>query len=193
MTPKHYFDIDVNAASDDTGMSPPLLRGRLLAILHVLFAEQPETYAVAIPASAAAVCENGGGRLRVFASSREQLDALAEALAAQPWIRDYARLAYPRAVPADFAGPWVTFRRHRVPTLKADRHTGDAHGQLRQRRMAAMATQHMDYFILQSGSTGQRFSLAILREPGAPPQAECRPNSYGFCTAQNLFSVPDLP
>lgn len=193
MQPKHYFDIDVNAASADTGMTAPMLRGRLLSFLHPLFTQNLHTYALAIPLAAGAGCTSGGGRLRVFASSREHLDTLAASLSALPWVRDYARLSYPCTVPDGFAGPWVRFRRYRVPSLASDRREGEERGKLRQKRMESAQAQGLDYFILSSQSTKQGFSLLVMRESGTAQHEDCQPNSYGLCTTQNLFSVPDLP
>ena len=193
MMPRVYFDIEALAVAEDTGMSAPALRGRMLALLHPLFAAKPHTYALAIPAGCQAVCDRGGGALRVFASSRDDLDALADSLSRLPWMRDYARLHYPASVPENYAGAWVAFRRYRVPSLKSDRRTGAEAGQLRQRRMQTLQKEKMDYFIVSSKTTEQRFTLAVRRESGAQPQAECLPNSYGLCSAHNVFCVPDLP
>lgn len=193
MMPRMYFDIEAVVAVEDTGMSAPVLRGRMLALLHPLFAAKPHTYALAIPAGRQAFCDKGGGMVRIFASGREDLDALAASLVQLPWMRDYARLHYPVAVPEDYGGAWVAFRRYRIPTLKSDRKTGAEAGQLRQRRILGMQKEKMDYFVVNSRSTGQHFTLAVRRESGTPPQAECLPNSYGLCSAHNLFCVPDLP
>ncbi len=186
MMPKIYFDIEAIAGSDDTGMSPPLLRGRMLTILHPLLAAKPHTYALALPSGRSGV-------LRIFATARAELDELVTGLRQNAWVRDYTRLGYPAEVPEDYDGPWVAFRRYRVPSLRSDRKTGEEHGRLRQRRMQCVAKEKMDYFILRSASTGQRFSLAVRQEPGQAPQGDCLPNSYGLCGQENLFCVPDLP
>ena len=89
------------------------------------------------------------------------MDWLAENVISQPWFRDYARLSYPRAVPADFRGEWVRFVRYRVPSLSSDRHEGEEHGLLRRRRMETARKAKMTYFILRSAGTGQRFSLVV--------------------------------
>ena len=185
MRPNTYFDIEVIGGGGDNGMQPVVLRGRLLAMLHAFFEKHESRYAVAIP--------NGGRGLRVFASAREELDALAAYLQPQAWFRDYARLAYPQMVPANFAGTWTSYARFRIPTLKSDRKTGDEHGQLRTRRMKAAADARMDYFILRSHSTGQGFTLTVQRDRGAAPIGECLPNSYGFGSSSRAVSLPDLP
>ena len=121
------------------------------------------------------------------------MDWLAENVIAQPWFRDYARLSYPRAVPADFRGEWVRFVRYRVPSLSSDRHEGEEHGLLRRRRMETARKAKMTYFILRSAGTGQRFSLVVNREQGEPQREECTPNGYGFCVTSSPFSLPELP
>ena len=50
MKPLVYFDLEAVGAGETTGLSAPLLRGRMLAALHPLFAAQPHTYALSIPA-----------------------------------------------------------------------------------------------------------------------------------------------
>lgn len=192
MKPLVYFDLEAVGAGETTGLSAPLLRGRMLAALHPLFAAQPHTYALSIPAGQEAVRKSGGGTLRVFASGRADLTAwrgvVPFGLAARlcPFALSLGRA---RRLCRAVGG----LRRYRVPSLRSDRKAGAEHGQLRQRRMAAMAEERMDYFILTSTTTAQRFSLAVWRESGGPPQGECLPNSYGLCSAHNLFCVPDMP
>ncbi|MBR5998039.1 MAG: type I-F CRISPR-associated endoribonuclease Cas6/Csy4 [Deltaproteobacteria bacterium] len=186
MRPNVYFDIEAIASFNDTGMSSPLLRGRMLTILHPLFAAKPHTYALALPSGRNSV-------LRIFTTTRTDLDGLVAELRQNAWMRDYTRFGYPAEVPENYTGIWTSFRRYRVPSLSSDRKTGEEYGRLRQRRMQCAAKEKMDYFILRSASTGQRFSLVVCREQGQVPQGECLPNSYGLCGQENLFCVPDLP
>ncbi len=190
-----YCDALPLIVGGDTGTSGPVLRNRMLGLLHGLFAQRPGTFAVAFPGRdrLAALPPLWTGALRVFASSREDMDWLAENVMSQPWFRDYVRLSYPRAVPDDFCGDWVRFVRYRVPSLSSDRHEGEEHGQLRKRRMEAASKSQMTYFILRSAGTGQRFSLVVNREQGEPQREECTPNGYGFCVTSSPFSLPELP
>lgn len=190
MMPKMYIDIEVLSHGDTVDMNPPMLRGQLLAKLHPLFSAAPHCYAISLPLLRAGTAR---GVVRVFATCRDDLDALVAQLMLMPWMRDYARVEYPVVVPEDFAGPWVAFCRYRVPTLKADRKAGDAYGTLRQRRMDTMRQEGMDYFILHSKTTGQRFTLAVQKCAGSAPSADCLPNSYGLCSKHNFFCVPDIP
>ncbi len=187
MLPRWYCDAMPLLVGGDTGASGGMLRNGMLGQLHGLFSQRPGTFAVAFPGP-----EPQRFALRVFASSRDDLDWLAENALARPWFRDYARLIYPRAVPADFDGEWTRFVRYRIPSLSSDRHEGQARGQLRERRMLEARRAGMTYFILRSAETGQRFSLVVNREPGEPQREECAPNGYGFCVTSRPFSLPEL-
>jgi hypothetical protein len=130
--------------------------------------------------------------LRVFASTIDELEWLRDQLKRDAWIRDYAVLCAARLVPASFNGSWTRFVRYRVPTLRSDRKTGDEFGALRARRLRKAAADGMDYFLLSSASTSQRFTLIIERQQNASPSDVCDPNSYGFSTTTRPFSLPDV-
>ncbi len=195
MKPQWYCDAIPLTVAGDTGTSGPVLRNRLLGILHGLFARRPGLFAVAFPDEQElfSLPASFGGALRLFASSRENLDWLAENTRGLPWFRDYIRLSYPQAVPENFSGTWTRYVRYRIPSLSSDRHEGEEHGRLRRRRMALATRDGMTYFILQSAGTGQRFSLLVNREPGEAQHEECFPNGYGFCVSSRPFSLPELP
>lgn len=184
MRAKWFCDIDVRGGSEETGMAVPVVRGKILAHLHPVFKRYPHTYALAVPSNV--------GYLRVFASTRDQLDLLVEHLSANPWMRDYAILKYPRAVAEDFSGSWTIYRRYRIPTLKTDRKEGTEHGALRQRRLNSVVVNKMDYFCLRSSSNRQLFTLVVERKSGVR-STECLPNGYGLSSGNSPFALPDLP
>ena len=187
MRPRWYCDFLPLAGE---GSDCFFLRNRLLTLLHGIFVRQPECFAIALPPPRSSPTLKGA--LRVFASTKVELVGLLAELPAQPWLRDYIRLTVPEQVPPDFAGRWTTFVRFRVPPLATDRHTDEAYGALHQRRLAETRQKRMEYFVLHSATTGQRFVLHIHRERGEAPQGECRPNSYGFSVSSRIFSLPDL-
>lgn len=195
MRPHWYCDALPLIVGGDTGASGPVLRSRMLGLLHGVFAQRLGTFAVSFPDArqVPALPPLLTGALRVFASSREDLDWLAASAFSHTWFRDYARLSYPCVVPADFCGEWIRFVRYRVPSLSSDRHKGEEYGHLRQRRMESAHKRGLTYFILRSGGTGQRFSLLVNREQGEPQLEECAPNGYGFCVTSRPFSLPELP
>lgn len=191
MMPRWYCDAIPLMLGGDTGVGGPFLRGRLLGLLHGAFANRPAGFAVAFPGDVQKALLSG--MLRIFASSREDLDWLATSMAPQPWFRDYYRFAYPCAVPEAFDGEWMRYCRYRIPSLASDRHEGEQRGQLRQRRMAEAGREGLAYFVLRSGGNGQRFSLLVRREPAQMPYSECVPNGYGFSVTTRPFSLPELP
>ncbi len=185
MKPNWYFDIEATGSVDQTGMGSAAMRNRLLSILHPFFSRSPGTYAIALP--------KDRQKIRVFASTRDELDQLAAYLQPHPWIRDYARLNYPAAVPPNHSGKWYAYCRYRIPSDKSDRKTGEEHGQLRQRRLKKTLDDRMEYLIQRSRSTGQSFSFFIQRLEGEAPTEACRPNSYGFSVSSRPFCLPDIP
>ena len=184
MKPEWFFDIDVLSGGEDSGLAAPVLRGTVMSYLHPFFKRHAETFALAVPSEMR--------KLRVFASTREELDSLMDYLTRINWIRDYVRLSYPRRVPSDFTGPWTTYRRYRIPTLKTDRKAGAEHGNLRQRRLETVVGSKMDYFKLRSSSNQQVFTLVIERRPGSF-SIECLPNGYGLSSGENIFARPEVP
>jgi hypothetical protein len=184
MRPLWFFDIEVLGTGDDTGLSYPVLRGAIMGFLHPLFKRHPNAYALAVP--------EGLKTLRIFASTRDDLDTLVGALRLIPWMRDYARLSYPVAVLEDFKGSWTVYRRYRIPTLKADRKEGPDRGALRERRLNQVNAARMDYFKVRSSSNQQTFTIVVERSIGEPPVGECYPNGYGLSSSERRFALPDI-
>lgn len=185
MKPNWYFNLEMPETGSDGGLNPAHMRNRLLGILHAFFSQNPHTYAIFLPKER--------NRLRVFASSRDDLDKLVAYLNPNRWIRDYVRLTYPVEINQAEIKKWSGFQRYRIPTEKSDRKTGEQKGQLRQRRMQKANEEKMEYFIVHSQSTGQSYSFFIEKYAGKPNQGECLPNSYGFSTSAHPFSLPDVP
>ena len=176
--------LQLRAASDGT-VAAPVVRTQMLLRLHPIFREQPGRFAIALPPSP--------GSLRVFSHDRNALTDLASSLGTLPWWRDYTAHEPVTAVSVDFAGPWVSYRRFRIPTLRSDRHVGSQHGQLRARRLASATSRRLDYFVVQSRSTGQRFALTVERFPEVSGECVFAPNSYGLSSSASPLALPDLP
>lgn len=194
MKPNFHCDVLPLALGADDGMGGPVLRGRMLALLHGIFVRSGGRYAIALPpVDAMRKKPLFGGALRIFASVRDELDELVAQASVMPWFRDYARFTYPSSVPADFDGTWTCFARYRVPSIRQDRHEGDAHGHLRARRMEEAKKQGLAYFILDSGSNRQRFSLFVQSLPGQAQKEDCQPNGYGLSVASRPFALPEMP
>lgn len=187
MQPLIYTDLRILAGGSDQRRpgADPRATGLVFGALHQQFRRQPGQYAVAFPSRHGHLA-----LIRVFAEGRPQLDQLVAAVATAGSVRDYAHIGYPQWVPADYAGPWLQYRRYRIPTRKADRHEG---APLRARRLAAADARNLPYLLVRSGSTGQAFGLRFEVIPGAAQSGECQPDGYGLARASAPFSLPDLP
>lgn len=201
MIPQHYVDFQIAPPEPDADTKParkyervqgtgtslpaPVIAGAALKVLHGVFGQQPGRYALALPKHQTAPF----AALRVFAESRDDLDELVQAVEGHPIIRDYTQLGYPRKVAKGWEGPWVEFRRYRIPSRKAGRKPADT---LRERRMAFAEDNRLPYFILHSRSNGQHFGLYLQTLPASASPA-AQPDSYGLSVYTRPFALPDLP
>ena len=187
MNPRVYVDLRILPSGGDArapGVDPRAC-GLVFGAVHRHMRAHPGRFALALP--------DGRGFmavLRVFADTREELDGLAEALQDSPMVRDYAVVGYPKRVPEDFDGPWLQYRRYRIPTRRADRKEG---APCRQRRIAFAEAQGLPYLLVHSASTEQSFGLRVCVLEGAPNTLPCAPDGYGLARSSAPFSLPMLP
>lgn len=191
MKPVIYFDLEV-LAGDSSGdsMPAPVLAGAALDVLHGAFRQHPGRYALALPGVLPGQAGAPGRILRVFAGNRDDLDALAFAIADHPIIRDYTRMGYPRPAPEDFPGPWVEYRRYRIPARKSLRKPNDT---LRERRLQFAREQGFPYFHAYSRSNNQRFMLYVQAIAAPSGGMDCQPDGYGLSVSSRPFAVPCIP
>ena len=191
MKPAIYFDLNV-LAGDDGGESipAPILAGAALDVLHGAFRQNPGRYALALPNVLPGKTNAPRRILRVFAGNRDDLDTLVAMIIGHPVIRDYTRIGYPRPVPTDFQGPWIEYRRYRIPAQKSLRKPDDT---LRERRLQAAKEQGLPYFYARSRSTHQQFVLYVQAVASQTGSTECQPDSYGLSVSSRPFSIPQMP
>ncbi len=190
MKPVVYVDLEVLAGGHDgESMPAPILAGAALEVLHGAFRQWPGRYALALPDVSPDKANAPGRILRVFAGSRDDLDALVAAIGGHPIIRDYARIGYPRPVPGEFSGPWIEYRRYRIPAQKSLRKPGDT---LRERRMRAARERGLPFFQTRSRSNGQSFMLYVEALDVATGDVECQPDSYGLSVSSRPFAIPRI-
>lgn len=191
MKPVIYFDLEVLAgAGGGESLPAPILAGATLDVLHGAFRQHPGQYALALPGVLSDQAGAPGRILRVFASHRDDLDALVAGIANHPIIRDYTRIGYPRPVPNGFPGPWVEYRRYRIPAQRSLRKPNDT---LRERRLQAAREQGLPYFHTRSRTTDQRFVLYVQAVAAQAGGMECQPDSYGLSVSSRPFAVPCIP
>ncbi len=190
MNPLCYVDLTVQTGGKGTGLPAPVLAGAALRVLHGAFKQYPGHYALALPGFETAPF----AKLRIFATNRDDLDTLVEAISGHNLMKDYVQLGYPRKVSQDFDGAWLQYSRYRIPSRKSGRHVEDG---LRQRRMDQADQRRLPYFILSSQSTGQQFGLYVAINPVAAPiewrSGDVLPDSYGLSVSSRAFALPDLP
>lgn len=178
MEPHCYVDIAI------ARRAPPMAAALVLRVLHGAFRRTPGHYALALPDY-----PRGFSRLRVFAETRDALDALVAATETHAALADYGQFSYPKNVAADFAGPWVSYRRYRIPTRNTERKPD---GTVRLRRMQEADASRLPYFSIRSESNGQTWRLYIeAHDVEAGGTAE--PDSYGLAIASRPFGLPALP
>lgn len=182
MEPRHYVDFQLGPRPS------PITAAQALKALHGVFGLYQGQYALALPDY-----PRSFPRLRVFAASREALDRLVTAIESHPGFTDglakTGRFAYPKTVPEDFAGPWVSYRRYRIPARKAERKPD---GNLRLRRIQAADEAELPYFSLRSQSNGQTWRLYVEAQPAAAA-GQAEPDAYGLATLSRPFALPRLP
>lgn len=190
MRPTIYVDLEILAGDPDgESMSAPVLAGAALDVLHGAFRQRPGRYALALPEVSPGEAHTPGRILRVFAGGRDDLDVLVAAISGHPIIRDYTRIGYPRPVPGEFPGPWIEYRRYRIPARKSLRKPGDT---LRERRMQTARESGLPFFHARSRSNGQSFVLYVQALDAASGSAECQPDSYGLSVSSRPFAVPQI-
>lgn len=176
MEPCHYADFQLSPRPS------PITAALALRVLHGVFGLYPGLYALALPDY-----PRSFPRLRVFATSREALDLLVTTT--EPPLNEIGRFAYPKVVPEDFDGPWVSYRRYRIPSRKAER---KPEGNLRLRRIQTADAAELPYFALRSQSNGQSWRLYVEAQPASAPGL-AEPDIYGLATASRPFALPRLP
>ncbi|MFM2056633.1 MAG: hypothetical protein RLY71_1018 [Pseudomonadota bacterium] len=187
MTPRVFVDLRMLPSGGDARVPgiDPRAAGLVFGAVHRHMRAHPGRFALALPEGRGFMAV-----LRVFADTRDELDALAEALHAVPTVRDYAVIGYPQRVPEDFDGAWLQYRRYRIPTRRADREDG---APCRARRIEFAESQRLPYLLVHSASTGQSFGLRVCVLAGTPNAQPCAPDSYGLARSSAPFSLPVLP
>lgn len=158
-----------------------------MSALHKASIDVQHPFAVAFPEYRKETFKKLGSVLRVFTSSREAADALAERLEQNAWVaRDRAAfIGRTQMVPEDFTGPYVVHRRVDRP-----RRGKIAMPEFRKRLDALKA---LPSFPMSSASNGQAFFLAIdRRQEHEKPNQDATPDSYGLSRATNEVFLPDL-
>jgi hypothetical protein len=189
MRPLCYLNIEVRGVvtpgrgfAKGSGLRAVLAVSRIMHALHAKFKEQPDTFATDFPAMVNGPNKNPGHIVRVFAASREALDALAEKVESDRFLSDLAIVGRVRAFnPDTHAGPWVSLRRFRVAPR--------AQSINRERDM--LTALELPFIRTRSSTNGNAYTLTLQRAARAHGEFGC-PNSYGLSGMSDL-TLPDIP
>lgn len=177
MKPAFYVGLEVAS-----GGSLPVMT-RLVQILHGIQRDRPGLLALAFPRLRKGEGRHPGNLVRVFSDSPENLQQVGGLLQENERMRGYIRYLPVKAVPEDFHGPWIEYRRVRIPGK------GSRLEESRANKLAM--AEELPFLRAASKTNGHGFSLHIDAIPGAKT-AECEPDSYGLSVSTRAFALPDM-
>ncbi|MBZ9539577.1 type I-F CRISPR-associated endoribonuclease Cas6/Csy4 [Modicisalibacter tunisiensis] len=184
MQPRWFCDIEVRPQP----LPRPMAASAIVRVLHGAFRQAPGRHALAMPSHA----RLAHSVLRVFASGRDELDALIANIREAPSLLEQAVIHYPRSVPEDYAGSWSIYQRFRIPSRRAERIPGRS---VRLKRVQEANARELPFFQMKSDSNGGRFRLYWSVQPytGSEPKVrESTPDSWGLSTTTNPVPLPDI-
>lgn len=199
MKPQFYADIRIRngATVGGGGITTLPVATRLFSVLHGIFHANPGRFAVGFPLMTDGEHRHPGHVFRVFFESEDDwTHLLRKELDKNERIGAYVFLPEkPKKVSDTFSGPWIEYRRFRIPTRKSTHLRGDASPEVKAslcREKRLEIAESFPFFRIYSKSTGKRFSLHISSLQGRPT-AFCSPDSFGLSRAQNAFALPMEP
>ncbi|WP_139851754.1 type I-F CRISPR-associated endoribonuclease Cas6/Csy4 [Acinetobacter pullicarnis] len=202
MNANYYLDIRILETSDDADLTIEVLRNQIYSILHGVFRQMPNCFALALETSPRLRkkmkdAELKYGRaaranfdiLRIFSAQQSDLEAFIDLIKGNWKIRDYTVLHVPIPVPTAKITGWKSYRRFRIPTRKAELNLTSNNGQesLHSRRMKQ--AKALPYFKVQSQSNGQQFTVSIDIQDTIDA-GQGLPDGYGLARKTQAFSLP---
>lgn len=185
----YYMDVQTSGMHRGArmGATATAVISRAASVVHGIIRTHEITLALALPQLQVGERCHPGNVLRIFSRSPADLARCSESLAAHPVLRNYATLGEPTAVPSQHSGPWVEYRRFRIPG-RSSRLTINRANRLR-------IGDELPYLRIASRSNGQPFSIRIqpLRHAGPIDAVPLGiPDSYGLSLPSRPIALPDL-
>lgn len=184
MQPNWFCDIEIRP----TSLSRPMAASAVVRVMHGAFRQHVGRYAIAMPGQK----QGPHSVLRVFASSRDELDTLIDNIREAKALTEHATIQYPRAVPENYSGPWSVYQRFRIPARRSERIPGRS---VRLKRVQEANANELPFFQMKSESNGGRFRLyweKLLYKDAPPQDNESIPDSWGLSTTTKPVPLPDL-
>jgi len=178
MKPSCYIDVETTVAI----ASLPVL-GRLFSALHRMLRQEPGRFALAFPRLRTGQNRHPGNIVRIFSETSDRLVDVMVQLANNERLQGYVRYSPVRLVPENFEGPWIEYRRYRIP--------GNRSRLDRCRDYRLQQAQEFPFIRTASKSNRQAFSLHICAISSMRSEF-CTPDSYGLSLATRPFALPDI-
>ena len=220
MQANYYLDLRIMDSADDGELTLAHLRNQIYSILHAVFREIPNTFALALEISPKQKAKMQKKALkynapvlpqydvlRMFATEQHSLEQLIDKIKGHWKIRDYAILNHPAAVPTAKVTGYKSYFRFRIPTLNSERNATEKTESRNAKRLKQ--AKKMPYFQVASQTTGQGFTVNVeildvdLNHPQYglpksytnPENAHVKdlnglPDSYGLARKQQAFALP---
>ena len=134
---------------------------KLMKKLHGAFTALGKRFAIDLPMYGRA---SSMSVIRVFAESREELEALVAQISDR-CAQLKVSVGAPREIPEGFDGKWVFCRRFRIPSRKKEAGLDKS---FRAARMQAAEQNRMAHFTVRSASNGHSYRVYVLREEVEP-------------------------
>jgi CRISPR-associated endoribonuclease Cas6/Csy4 subtype I-F len=189
MQPDYYADLTLRSAA---GVTVPVIASAVMQILHSVFTENPNRYALAFPAMKMGDAPTPGHILRLFSESRDEIETASDRIEQNTRLSPFVITGRIRRTPEQYEGEWVEYQRYRVP---ARRGKSEEHQEkrLRLRAKRLEEARNLPYFLLSSASTQQSFSI-MIQQHIYPSRIEPTgsTDSYGLSRKEAPLLLPRL-
>jgi len=189
MRPDYYADLTLRSAA---GVTVPVIASAVMQILHSVFTENPNRYALAFPTMKTGDTPTPGHILRLFSESRDEIEAACDRIEQNTRLNAFVITGRIRRAPEQYEGEWIEYQRYRVP---ARRGKSEAHQEkrLRLRAKRLEEARNLPYFLLNSASTQQSFSIMIQQHIyAARSETIGATDSYGLSRKEAPLLLPRL-
>lgn len=186
MKPNVYTDVRLRAG---TGFLIPVLAGQVVQTLHTVIARHPNQFALAFPKSKGGELPTPGQCIRVFATDLAFLEGLINALEDSPFFSATV-IEKVRDVPENWAGPWVSYERFRIPSRRGKGTPEQLSKRQRLRHKRLEESRTLPFLKIHSGSTGQRVVLTFSTRTSSNCDGGGEPDAYGLSRPETTVWLP---
>lgn len=198
MQPRAYMDMRVvpsHKAESPSGMAHDIM-ALLVKFTHAITARKGFKHGLAFPQlKVSPVRPSPGNLVRIFALEKAQIEAIADELEKQNFVRDYVSMGRVKALPEEYLAPgYIEYLRFRVPNKGSG---------LEESRVKRMKEADSLPYLRINSSTGRGFSLFVkpIRHATAncsdtysqPTELTFNPDIYGLSGAHRRFALPVVP